>query len=148
LILGASTVLVLAVLVAIVVVYIGRSAYRAENQPTPRAAAEAYLYAVLQDRNVGSAGKYVCTSSARRETTAVIKSITSYTHRARGNDISYDWTVRTVAHSGTDRAQVTVDVTATVTAGGATSVQPSQTWTLNLRDQGGWKVASLRRPPP
>lgn len=145
--LAAGIAIVVVAISGAVLLTINRSAYQAGHQPTPRAAAEAYLYAVLQDREADSAAKYTCTDAAQRKTNTVIKSITDWTSRARGNDIAYTWTVQKTTKHGTDQATVTANVRTTVTADGSISVQPNQTWTLQMRDRGGWKVAELQLPP-
>jgi hypothetical protein len=132
------------VLTAVVVLYIGHSAYRAGHQPTPTAAANAFLYAALHDRQPGTSAKYLCNPQVTHQVNGLIKKINDYAAQP-GSAISYDWTVRATSQHG-DQATVAADVTAQVTAAGNISTQPPQTWTLDMRNQGGWKVCRLVVP--
>jgi|GEM_PF-6957966 len=144
LILAASLALGLAAAVVVVVFAINQSAYQAGHQPTPTAAARGLLYAMLNDRSTASSDKYLCDGPVHRQVHRLIGQVNDF---ATGdNSISYSYGINTPTMHGEDAATVTADVTARTTTSGSTIVQPTQTWTMSMRNDSGWKVCRLSIP--
>lgn len=139
--LGLGVVAVVLVLALVVGQYILRSAYQAGHQPTPTAAADAMLYAMLHDRDPASVGKYLCDAPIEHKVDRLIQRINDFT-RSGKNTIDYNWDTHQTYRSG-DRATVAAKIEATVTQNGVLSSNPPEYWKLAMRDRGGWKVCGL-----
>ena len=139
--LGLGTVVVVLVLALVVGQYVLRSAYQAGHQPTPTAAADAMLYAMLHDRDTSSVGKYLCDAAIERRVDNLIQRITVFTKSGK-NTIDYNWDTHQTYRSG-NRATDAATIEATVTQNDVLSRNPPEHWKLAMRNQGGWKVCSL-----
>jgi len=145
--LAAGLALVVAAVTAVVVFYIGRSAYQAGHQTSPTEAADGLLYAILHERSESAASKYLCDDgSIKHQVHSMIGQAKRF--ESSGKSAQYSWGAPHVRSRSTGRATVTVNVGLKVLDGSHTYPYPDQGWILGERNGGGplggWHVCSLR----
>jgi 3-hydroxyisobutyrate dehydrogenase-like beta-hydroxyacid dehydrogenase len=137
--LGLGVVGIIVLIILIAGGYIFTVSNKAAHQTSPTAAADSYLDATLNARNLDLAKGYMCDKSA------VLKSTKSIINQLKGASasISYSWTSPKQTAKHNDQATVEANVTATTIVNGSTSEAPTQTWTFNVVNQSGWKVCGV-----
>ena len=130
-------------LAAAIGLYISRSAYEAGHQSSPTEAANAFLDAALNNRDVASADKYLCSNQAiHTKINGIIGGINDFS--TDGSSISYRWDTPTLRSRHDDHATVTTTLYADTTdSGDGGTDNPPQTLTMGMQDQGGWKLCSF-----
>lgn len=129
------------VLVALVGIYIMRAAYHAEHQSSPTEAADSFFQAVFYKRDIQFAEDYMCEGNKiKHRTSLLIEEINEKDTGSGDGALSYNWSqVHATSKSG-NYATVTATIEASVSRSGGDLVANPTLWTLNLRNQSGWKV--------
>lgn len=143
--LGAAAVVVVVGLA--VGLYIYQDAYRTAHQTSPSQAADGFLDATLNDHRLDLAENYMCNDDALdRQIGSMIQRIRSTQTEHPNAHIKYTWNGFRQLSRRDARASLTTDVAVSTIIGSAVSTSPAQTWTFEMRNEGGWKVCGLRVP--
>ncbi|GAA4200249.1 hypothetical protein [Actinocatenispora rupis] len=144
--LAAGVGAVVAVVVAVAVLYVGQDAYKAGHQSTPAGAADGFLDAMLNQRSMDLAQGYMCDSKPFHQRVAkLIKQVKDFEAQP-SSSVSYLWGGFKTVSKTDSAARLSTNVTTTTTTDGTMVDNPEQTWTLELKSEFGWKVCGLRVP--
>ncbi|GGL03363.1 hypothetical protein [Mangrovihabitans endophyticus] len=115
------------------------------KRTAPDAVADSFLRAYLVNRDDEEASLYTCKSGPDLSQVAALRQEMFTRERDYGVDVVIDWGGLVVSKTVGGRRTVSTDIFISGISDGVTKSRRSETWSLDLIDQNGWRVCGAHK---